>query len=366
MEVKTMSLRRRASVVAAMVVALWSAESSAAVALRVDAEPVADPIQVFVSVTTSGGAPVTGLQAGDFTVSVDGTTVASPTFSLPPSSGGGNVSVVLAMDMSQTVQSAALVAMQEAVIEFIDSMRAGDYAAIVKFNNTNPDKASLVQDFIAIDDGGAGDIQLESAVMAPYPGSGSNILDAVSLSVSELTSPSVPLPSGPKAIVLVSDGRDNASVTTLDAAVAAATSAGIPVFTIGVGELTTTGGRLLSDLATRTGAEYIPAPDNGDIAEAYARISQRLGNEYVLTFTSSITDCNSHTLDVAVANNGGGSTTFRRCTDSGNPPPPPPPGGGGGDGGGGGGGGASGLLEVALGLSLVALARRRRIGRSLR
>ena len=116
MEVKTMSLRRRASVVAAMGLALWSAGSSAAVTLRVDAQPVAEPIQVFVNVTSSSGAPVTGLQAGDFTVRVDGTTVASPTFSLPPASGGGKVSVVLAMDMSASVKNAALEYMQQAEV----------------------------------------------------------------------------------------------------------------------------------------------------------------------------------------------------------------------------------------------------------
>jgi VWFA-related protein len=355
MEVTTMSLRRRASVVVAMVVALWSAESSAAVALRVDAQPVEEPIQVFVNVTSSTGAPVTGLQAGDFTVRVDNTAVESPTFSVPPSSGGGNVSVVLAMDMSQTVRSAALEPMQQAVIQFIDSMQNGDYAAIVKFNDTNPDKASVVQDFTAID-GGAGNSALESAVMAPYQGAGSNILDAVTLSVEELKSPSIALPAGPKAIVLVSDGRDNASTTTLDAVVAAANAASIPIFTIGVGDLTTTGGRLLSDLATRTGADYFPAPDNDEIAQAYAEISQRLSNEYLLTFTSSITDCNSHTISVDVAGNGSASGNFQRCTSSGNPPPPPPSGGGGG----GGGGGATSLFEVAFGLALLALARRRR------
>jgi VWFA-related protein len=354
MEVTTMSLRRRASVVAAMVVALWSAESGAEVALRVDAQPVEDPIQVFVNVTSSTGAPVTGLQAGDFTVRVDGTQVASPTFSVPPSSGGGNVSVVLAMDMSQTVQSAALEPMQQAVIEFIGSMQNGDYAAIVKFNDTNPAKASVVQDFTAID-GGAGNSALESAVMAPYQGSGSNILDAVTLSIEELKSPSIALPGGPKAIVLVSDGRDNASTTTLDAVVANANAASIPIFTIGVGDLTTTGGRLLSDLATRTGADYFPAPDNDEIAQAYAEISQRLSNEYLLTFTSSITDCNSHTLQVDVANNGSASSNFQRCTSTGNPPPPPS---GGDDGGGG--GGATDLLEVVFGVALLAWARRRR------
>jgi VWFA-related protein len=351
MKVKTMSLRRRASVVATLACALWSFDATAEVTLRVDAQPVADPIQVWVSVTNSSGAPVTGLQATDFTVSVDGTQVDSPTFSLPPSGGGGKVSVVLAMDMSQTVQNAALEAMQQAVIQFIDSMQAGDYAAIVKFNNTNAQKASVVQDFVEV---GVGKSALESAVMAPYPGSGSNIFDAVALSISELRSPSVALPDGPKAIVLVSDGRDNASATTLDAVVADASNAGIPVFTIGVGDLTTTGARALDDLANGTGGEYFPAPDNSQIAGAYQQISNQLSNEYLLTFTSSITDCNSHDLQVDVAGQGSQEASFQRCTDT-TPPPPTD------DGGGGGGGGSTGLLELMLGAALaVGVARRRR------
>ncbi|HET7201803.1 MAG TPA: VWA domain-containing protein [Steroidobacteraceae bacterium] len=359
MEVKLMSLRRRASVVAALACALWSFDASAAVSLRVDAQPVADPIQVWVSVTNSSGGPVTGLQASDFTVSVDGTQVSSPTFSLPPSGGGGNVSVVLAMDMSQTVRSAALESMQAAVIQFIDSMQNGDYAAIVKFNNTNPQKASVVQDFTEID-GLGGNSALESAVMAPYEGAGSNILDAVDLSIDELRSASGTLPSGPKAIVLVSDGRDNASTTTFDAVVAGANDAGIPVFTIGVGDLTPTGARMLDDLANATGGNYFPAPDNSEIAGAYQQISNQLSNEYLLTFNSTISDCNSHNLQVDVAGNGSEQTSFQRCTSSGG-------GDGGGDtggGGGGGGGGSTGLLELVLGAALaVGFARRRRARR---
>jgi VWFA-related protein len=349
-----MSLRRRASLAAAAVLAFGSFDASAAVALRVDAQPVSDPIQVFVNVTNSSGGPVSGLTASDFTVLVDGTEVRSPTFSLPPSAGGGNVSVVFAMDMSQTVQNAALEPMQQAVIEFIDSMKVGDYAAIVKFNNTNPDKASLVQDFTQID-GGAGNSALESAVMAPYPGSGSNILDAVALSVDQLSSPSVDLPDGPQAIVLVSDGRDNSSTSTKEAVIASANAAGIPVFTIGVGDLTTSGAKLLNELATQTGAVYFPTPNNADIAQAYKQVANQLNNEYLLTFTSDITDCSSHELEVQVTGQSTKSTTFQRCQDPGGG------GGGGGDngGGGGGGGGATGTKIVLTATSLVAVARRR-------
>ena len=74
------------------------------------------------------------------------------TFTRPPSQDPNQkVSVVFAMDYSQSVENAALTAMQNAVISFINAMHDGDFAAIVKFNGTNPSLASVVQPFTAID-----------------------------------------------------------------------------------------------------------------------------------------------------------------------------------------------------------------------
>jgi VWFA-related protein len=355
----TWNLRRRgATIFASLAVALWASHATAAVSVRVEAQPVADPIRVSVSVTDSSGAPVTGLAASDFTLQVDGTTVPSPSFSLPPSQDGSRrVSVVFAMDMSQSVQSTALQAMQDALTEFINAMHDGDYAAVVKFNNTNPDKASVVQSFTAIDNG-AGDTALISAVNAPYNGSGSNIFDGVALSIEQFKTPSVSLPAGPKAVLLVSDGRDNASTTTLDAVITSANQQHIPVFTIGVGDVATNGGeKTLKDLAAGTGGTYLAAPTSSQISDAYQQISTMLNNEYLLTFSSSITDCNTHKLTTQVTGQTSVDTNFQRCTASGGGGG----GGGSGDGGGGGGGGATGLVEtLLLGTGFLALRRRRR------
>lgn len=352
MYAKGISPWQRALMIVPLALAFWTSPAIAAVDVRVEARPVSDPIQVFVSVTDSSGRPVSGLTASDFTVLVDGTTVTSPTFSLPPSQDGTQrVSVVFAMDMSQSVQSTALEPMQNAVTAFINAMRPGDYAAIVKFNDTNPEKASVVQPFTEIDDG-AGSSALVGAVTAPYPGSGSNVLDGVGLSIQQLRSPPVALPAGPKAVVLVSDGRDNSSTSTLSEVLTSANAASIPVFAIGVGDLTTNGQKLLQDLASGTGGAYLAAPSNSEIDAAYAQVRNMLSNEYQLTFTSGITDCGSHNLEVRVTNQGSKSTPFTRCTAAN------PPGSGGGDDGGGG-GGAIGWPEILAAAVLLALARRR-------
>jgi VWFA-related protein len=360
MSVIRMSLWKRVLLAAPLICAFGHTQQvDAAVSVRVDARPVSDPIEVSVSVTDASGGPVVGLTASDFQLSVDGVAVASPTFSLPPAQGTRKVSVVFAMDFSSTVRSAALEPMQNAVVAFINAMAPGDYAAIVKFNESNPAQASVVQPFTAID-GGAGNSALISAVMAPYDGTGSNVLDAVELSIQQLTSPPTPLPDGPKAVVLISDGRDNASTTDVPTVVAAANAGGVAIFTVGVGNIAP-GDNILAQLAEGTGATYLPAPTDGQIADAYAEISSLLNNEYLLTFTSTITDCSSHNLQVTVTSQEPATSSFTRCDTA--PPPPPPPTVGGG---GGGGGGAVGLLELGAGIALLALVRRRRMSKGRR
>ncbi len=86
--------------------ALFAGPARAGVALRVEATPISDPIQAFVTVTDATGAPVGGLGASDFTVTLDGTAVRQPGFTLPPTQDPSQkVSVVFVMDYSQSVQS---------------------------------------------------------------------------------------------------------------------------------------------------------------------------------------------------------------------------------------------------------------------
>ena len=305
-----------------VLLSLWAAMMFAAgpaladVSLRVEARPVGAPINAFVTVSDDLGDPVTGLTADAFTVLVDGTPVPANeiTFSLPPEVSEQKVSVVFAMDYSGSVQTAALEAMQQAVTTFINSMEVGDYAAIVKFNNSSD--AAVVQPFTAIDGpAGAGTTALISAVMAPYPGQGTNLFDALVLSVGQFTAPDVTLPAGPKAIVAISDGGDNVSDADLNAALAAANEAKVSIFTVGVGNVSSLGTQYLTQLAEQTSGEYYLAPTDQEIADAYLQVSELLNNEYLLSFASDITDCDPHEIEVSVAGQATPATaTFTRCT----------------------------------------------------
>ncbi len=119
------------------------------------------------------------------------------------------------MDYSPSTTGDPRAAMEGAVVDFINSMSPGDYAAIVKFNGTNPARASVVQPFTQIGAAGGKDA-LVNAAMLPYTGSYSNVYDGINVALDHFVSPpaGVTLPSGPRAVVVISDGVDNASINT--------------------------------------------------------------------------------------------------------------------------------------------------------
>jgi VWFA-related protein len=351
-----------------VMLAIVSGPVFAEVKLRVEARPVTDPINVFVTVTNGGGNPVVGLDATDFTVRVDGVEVLSPTFSLSPNQDlDKQASVIFAMDYSSSTLSAQP-AMEQAVLTFLDSMQDGDYAAIIKFNETNPDRVKVLQPFTMIDKQ-SGSSALAGAVTTPYAGSGSPVVDAVAVAVQQFVNTQPQLPAGPKVVLLVSDGRDNVSISKLEQTVSDAIEENISVFSVAIGSFSDTisgggtGGQLLREFAFQTGGQYYEAPDDQTIKEAYEAVSQLLQNEYVLTFPSGIDDCNEHTVEVRVTGQNPATSTFtRRTCGSVTPPPtgdvggttPPPPSAPSS----GGGGGSVGLLELLAGVSLLALRRR--------
>jgi hypothetical protein len=278
----------------------WALPVSAAIDLRVEARPASEPIEAYITVTDIGtGLPVDGLTAGDFTVRIDGAIVPLGGVTLPPSSPDSDqqVSVVFAMDYSESVKEVALAAMQQAVIDFAAEMNAGDRIAIIKFNDTHPDRASVVLPFTMIPNNAA----VQDAVLAAYDGDGTNILDALVLAVDQFVNPITPLPAGPKAIILISDGGENESTVSESEVIALANANGIPVFTIGVGDLDEPGRtELMSGLGVETGGEYYPTASDEEVAAAYASISLLLSNEYLVTIPNGITDCAEHQLEVTV------------------------------------------------------------------
>jgi len=323
--IRPFDLRTRAGQLATWLTALvllaaafFAGPASAAIDLRVESRPIGNPIEAYVTVTDAAGNPVGGLTAASFTVLLDGNpiTIQPGDFSLPPSANPDkSVSVVIVMDYSGSIEGDPRTAMVDAVVDFINAMSVGDYAAIVKFNSITG--ASIVQSFLRIDGANNTGI-LVNAAMSSYPApdqAPTNLYDAINVALDHFVSPpaGVTLPPGPRAVIAISDGKDNASINTLEFVIDKASSLGIPLFTIAAGTPGTSGSNVMNSLAARTGGSYISAPSSAAVEGAYATISSQLDNGYLLSFVSSITDCNPHTLSVTVAGHGTVETRFTRC-----------------------------------------------------
>jgi hypothetical protein len=295
--------------------AIASAPAWADVDVRIEARPATVPIEVFISVT-DGGGPVGGLQATDFAVTIDGEpiTIGNGDLTFPPAEDPTQrVSVVFTMDYSPSVVEAAGDDMEQAVVDFIDSMNDGDYAAIVKFNDTNPSRASIVAPFTAVVNGAGNNPTLEAAARSEYPGVGTNILDAIEVSLNHILAPPVALPPGPKSVILVSDGGEFDSLVEQSDVLALANENSIPIFTIGVADISQPGfEELLVALAGDTGGAFYPAPTPENIQDAYDTILVRLNNEYLLTIANGFTDCAAHELVVTVTGQAPVSVLFTR------------------------------------------------------
>ena len=260
----------------------FAGSASAFVGLRVEARPADQPIQAFVTVSKCR-RPGTGAVAADFTIRIDGQliTIADPDVTLPPEQDPNQkLSVVFVMDYSTSVTTLFRPQMEAAVIAFIDQMKDGEQAAVVKFNADNPLGASIVAPFTAIDTVG-GNATLETAVLSDYPGDGTNLLDAVEVAVNHILTPPAALPAGPKAVIVISDGADNQSVIEASAIFELASENSIPIFTVGVGDLTLGDGeQLLTDLATRNGRRFLSCTDGpgdrGCLREHLVSLEQRV------------------------------------------------------------------------------------------
>lgn len=295
---------------------MLSVPAMAAVNLRVEGRPADQPIQAFVRVTDDvTGDPIEGLTAGDFTVTIDGDPVTISGVTLPPDqSATQRVSIIFAMDYSLSVTTVAEDAMEQAVINFVAEMAAGDQVAIIKFNDTNPSRASVVLPFTAVS---ANNAAIDAAVLSDYPGDGTNLLDALELGVNHFLNPPAPLPAGPKAIVLISDGGENESEISEFEVVDLASANSIPIFTIGVGDLTIPRRvTLMTNLATETGGQFFPTATDEEIAEAYATIELLLTSEYLVTIPNGITDCAVHTMEVTVMGQTATADFTRRICDA--------------------------------------------------
>ena len=271
---------RAARLVAAAIVALvLPATASASVVIRafdpstfprvaltvVTSAPASEPPSV-----TEGGQPVSDLRARNL---------------------GGEKSVVLAIDRSRSMKGQALQDAIAAAEAFLSAKQPGDRISIVAFGS----KAVRLTDFST----SASDAQTQLASLPVDPHQGTALYDAVKLSAETLGAET----NYGRVIVLVTDGRDVSSLSTLDRAIDVARRAGVAVYSVGI-----LGPQFTSDtlesIARRTGGRYQAAETTGTLATIYTSIADELRRTWRLDYLTAARPGDTLDLKVSVANLG--------------------------------------------------------------
>ena len=230
-------------------------------------------VTLNVSVVDGTGTPVAGLTASNFTLKEDGQTRAITVTQL---GGGTGLSVAILLDTSLSTGTART-DIANAAKNLVSLLSASTAVAIYSFSTST----TLLQDYTT------NHTLLNSAIdsITLITGGGSTaIFDAVATATQGLAAR-----PGSRALVLLSDGGDNNSTTTLQGAIQLAQQDSVTIYTVGF-YTTDRNDTVLSQLATGTGGLYQPAANNtSDLLRIFQSLGQLLSPavHYQITYNTA-------------------------------------------------------------------------------
>ena len=238
-------------------------------------------INLNVSVTDPRNRYVTDLAEKDFAVFEDGIRQELSLFThenLP-------ISLVLMIDTSASMDEKLKVA-QAAAIRFTKTLRPQDLAEVIQFN----DRATVLQDFTADQDA------LASAILKTEASGPTALHNALYIALKDLGKQKKAGELRRRAIILLSDGEDTASLVSDDQVVELARKTEINIYSISLrpnrpSDRTRLGFRqaahLLTALAQETGGQVHFPNSLSELDTVYDRIAEELRTQYNLGYVSS-------------------------------------------------------------------------------
>ena len=225
-------------------------------------------IRIYLTAADERGTPLKGLTVRNFSVQEDGRT-ARVTRVLPLERGEEPLAVVLAIDRSGSMRGKPIRDALLAARDFVGEMRGIDRVGVVSFDDhvavisrLNSAKAPLLKAIERIAVGG--DTALNDA-----------IVKALGL-LSPFT--------GRRAVVVLTDGKENRSTSSRKATINNALEIGVPVITVGLGE--EVDANALEAIGRETGGRVFFAQESGQLPNLYRAIARQLINQYRVTLRS--------------------------------------------------------------------------------
>jgi VWFA-related protein len=194
-------------------------------------------------------------------------------------------SISLALDYSGSMSDVAINNMEAAAVEFVNTMGAQDEGQIVKFANG----VQIAQGFTT----NKAELNAAISAMTSLPRSATHLYDAIYQAITDTSAR-----SGRKAVIVMTDGADYGSVRTSAEVISHSATHSLPVFTIGLGS--SINAPVLQMIANDTGGLYYEAPTSDDLIAIYQAISEVLNNQYMVTFSPTTYNGQTHTLYIVV------------------------------------------------------------------
>jgi len=230
-------------------------------------------VEIYAMVSDRRGRPVTLLERADFTLHEGGRSRPPERFAI-----GDDVplSVALVLDRSGSMFSSMGRAKQAARMFLRQALDEHDSALLVDFasrprllRDRTDDIDDLLRQFDAISSQG-----------------GSAVYDALLFSLLRLEAT-----PGRKALIVLTDGLDSGSRSTIDECTTLARRSGVPIFVISMGDQLEHRPShrtfALQRLAERSGGRVYTVDSESDVAAAYREIDQQLRGQYLLAFSTA-------------------------------------------------------------------------------
>lgn len=223
-------------------------------------------VEVYASVVDSRGRYMDGLKQSDFAIEVERQTTGLFAFENQTAS----VSVALLFDTTGSMGE-TLPSLKRAAMSLVEHLRPGDSAAVYGFNKDITEFQSFTEDKTAI----------QRAILRAHAAGPTALYDALVRVNRDLAQR-----QGKKVTIVFTDGDDNSSLFSSDAAILRAKSRGIPIYTIAEGEALQHP-RLVAELANlskSTGGSAFLIRKLADIEKAFQKVSEDLMHGYLLAF----------------------------------------------------------------------------------
>ena len=238
-------------------------------------------INLNVSVTDARGRYITDLTKNDFAVFEDGVRQELSIFNhedIP-------ISLVLMIDTSASMDE-KLPTARAAAIRFVGTLRPQDNAQVMQFN----DRTTILQDFVADHDA------LDSAIGRTEAAGPTALHNALYVALKELEKQKTQGELRRRAIVLLSDGEDTASLVSDDQVLDLARKTEINIYAISLRPRRmqdrnavkfSQAAHLLTALTQDTGGQVHFPNSLSELDAVYDRIAEELRTQYSLGYVSN-------------------------------------------------------------------------------